>query len=106
MCLPFLHQLKEGLNTRFEAYGSMICKINAFVPSVIGMGKVEGNNKTDENKMIIRFKNTEINYRLPEIPSKNTQGGKDDGKLFQRKFNLVLWQMFGKWIRAQIYMSC
>ena len=69
MCILFLDHLKEGLNTRFVAYGSMICKTHAFVPSVTGMGKVEGNNKTDENKMIIIFKNTEINYRLPEIPS-------------------------------------
>ena len=30
-------------------------------------------------------------YPLPEKPSKNIQDGKDNGKLFQRKINLILW---------------
>ena len=38
----------EGLNTRFDKYGSMIHKMHAFVPSVIGMKKVEGNYKIEE----------------------------------------------------------
>ena len=48
MCLPFLGQLMEGLNTRFDKYGSMIHKMHVFVPSVIGMRKVEGNYKIEE----------------------------------------------------------
>ena len=48
MCLPFLDHLMEGLNTRFDKYGSMIHKMHAFVPSVIGMKKVEGNYKIEE----------------------------------------------------------
>ena len=48
MCLPFLDYLIEGLNTRFDKYGSMIHKIHAFVPSVIRMGKVERNCKMEE----------------------------------------------------------
>ena len=38
----------EGLNTRFDKYGSMIHKMHVFVPSVIGMRKVEGNYKIEE----------------------------------------------------------
>ena len=38
----------DGLFTRFDKYGSMIYKIHAFVPSVIGMRKVEGNYKIEE----------------------------------------------------------
>ena len=48
ICLPFLHHLLDGLNTRFNKYGSMIHKIHAFVPSVIGMRKVERNYKIKE----------------------------------------------------------
>ena len=48
MCLPFLDRLMEGLNTRFDKYGSMIHKMHAFVPSVIGMRKVEENYKIEE----------------------------------------------------------
>ena len=48
MSFPFLDHLIEGLNTRFDKYGSMIHKMHAFVPSVIGMRKVEGNNKIEE----------------------------------------------------------
>ena len=43
MCFPFLDHLIEGLNTRFDKYGSMVHKTHAFVPSVIQMRKVEGN---------------------------------------------------------------
>ena len=45
MCLPFLDHLTERLNTRFNKHGSMIHKMHAFAPSMIGMGKVEGDNK-------------------------------------------------------------
>ena len=48
MCLPFLDYLIEGLNTRFDKYGSIIHKIHAFVPSMIRMGKVERNCKMEE----------------------------------------------------------
>ena len=48
MCLPFLDHLIKGLNDRFDKYGSMIHKMHAFVPSVIGMGKGEGNNKIEK----------------------------------------------------------
>ena len=48
MCLLLLDDLMEGLNTRFDKYGSMIQKMNAFVPPVIGMRKVKGNYKIEE----------------------------------------------------------
>lgn len=47
MCLPFLGHLIEGLNTRFDKYGSLIHKMYAIVP-LIGMGKVEENNYIEE----------------------------------------------------------
>ena len=47
MCLPFLDHLIEGLDTRFDKYGSVIQKMHYFVPSVI-RGKVERNYKTEE----------------------------------------------------------
>ena len=43
MCITFLNHLIDGLNTRFDKYGSMIHKMHVFVPSVIEMRKVEGN---------------------------------------------------------------
>ena len=52
---PFLDHLIEALNTKFDKYGSIIYKIHAFVSSVIGMGKVEGNNKIKE--IIHKFRN-------------------------------------------------
>ena len=48
MCHPFLDHLIKGLNTRFDKYSLMTHKMHAFVPSVIGMGKVERNYKTEE----------------------------------------------------------
>ena len=48
VCLSFLDYLIEGLNTRFDKYGSMIHKMHAFFPSVIGMGKVERDYKIKE----------------------------------------------------------
>ena len=48
MCLPFLEHLTEQLNTRFNKYGSMIHKMHAFFPSVIRMGKVERNYKSED----------------------------------------------------------
>ena len=48
ICLSFLDHLIEGLNTRFDKYGSMIHKMQTFVPSAIGMGKLEENNKIEE----------------------------------------------------------
>ena len=48
MYLPFLDHLIEGLSTRFDKYGSMIHKMHVFVPSVIGMKKVEGNYKIEK----------------------------------------------------------
>ena len=48
MRLPFLDHLIEGLNTRFDKYGSMIHEMHAFVLSLIGMGKVERNYKIEE----------------------------------------------------------
>ena len=48
MCLPFLDHLIDALNTRFDKYGSMIHKMHVFVPSVIGMKKVEGNYKIEK----------------------------------------------------------
>ena len=47
MCLPFLDHLIEGLDTRFDKYGSVIQKMHYFVPLVI-RGKVERNYKTEE----------------------------------------------------------
>ena len=47
MCLRFLGHLIEGLNTRFDKYGSLIHKMYAIVP-LIGMGKVEENNYIEE----------------------------------------------------------
>ena len=32
-------------------------------------------------------------YPFPEMPSENTEGERDDGKLFRRKINLTLWQV-------------
>ena len=58
-------------------YDSMIHKMHAFVPSLIGMRKVEGNYKIEELSTC-----TEMIYLLPEMASKNAQGGKGDGKLF------------------------
>ena len=84
MCLPFLGYLIEGLNTRNDKYGSIIHKMHAFVRSVIGMGKVEENNKIEE---IIH------EYRDHLLTPRNVfKGEKDDGKLFRRKINLILWQ--------------
>ena len=40
------------------------------------------------------FTNTEMIYPLPEMSPKNTQGEKDNGKLFQRKMDLILWQKY------------
>lgn len=37
--LTFLDRLIEGLNTRFDKYGSVVPKMHAFVPSVIAIGK-------------------------------------------------------------------
>ena len=65
----------------------MIYKMHAFVSSVIGMGKVEGNNKIEEISHECRDE-----YSLPQIALKNTQDEKDDGKLFWREINLILWQ--------------
>ena len=48
MCLPFLDHLIEELNTRFDKYASVIHMMHTFVPSVIGMGKVERNYKIEE----------------------------------------------------------
>ena len=87
ICLLFLDHLMDGSSTRFDKYGSMIHKIHAFVPSVIRMGKVEINYKVEE--ITHEYRND-----LPEILSKNSQGGKDDGNLFRRKIDLILWQKF------------
>ena len=38
----------EGLNTRFDNYDSMIQNMHAFIPSVVGMEEVEGNDKIEE----------------------------------------------------------
>ena len=46
--LSFLDHLIEGLNIRFDKYGSMIHKMHAFVPSVIRMGKVQLNYKIEK----------------------------------------------------------
>ena len=48
MCLPFLEHLIEGLNIRFNKYGSMIHKMYAFIPSMIGTGKVGKNYKIEK----------------------------------------------------------
>ena len=51
-------------------------------------------NRKKEKEKIIWKKlslNLEMIYPLPEKPSKNIQDGKDNGKLFQRKINLILW---------------
>ena len=73
LCLPFFDHLIVGLNTRFDIYDSMIYKMHAFVSSVIGMGKVEGNNKIEEISHECRDE-----YSLPQITLKNTQDEKDD----------------------------
>ena len=63
----------------------MIHKMHAFVPLMIGMRKVEEVIRLRKLSM-----NTEMVYSLPEMLSKNTQGG--HGKLFERKINPILWQ--------------
>ena len=54
MCLPFLDHLIDGLSTRFDKYDSIIHKMHVFVPSVIGMRKVEGNHKIVEITQVYR----------------------------------------------------
>ena len=66
-------------------YGSMIPKMHAFVPLMIEMRKVEEVIRLRKLSM-----NTDMVYSLPEMLSKNTQGG--HGKLFERKINPILWQ--------------
>lgn len=62
--LTFLDRLIEGLNTRFDKYGSVVPKMNAFVPSVIAVGK--------KIKRLMKLStNTEIIYSLPQKPSMN-----------------------------------
>ena len=55
----------------------MIHKMHAFVPSVIEWGKWK--EITRPGKL---YTNSEIIYPLSEMPAENTQGGKDDEKLF------------------------
>lgn len=62
--LTFLDRLIEGLNTRFDKYGSVVPKMHAFVPSVIAVGK--------KIKRLMKLStNTEIIYSLPQKPSMN-----------------------------------
>ena len=64
MFLTFLDRLIEGLNTRFDKYGSVVPKMHAFVPSVIAVGK--------KIKRLMKLStNTEIIYSLPQKPSMN-----------------------------------
>ena len=64
MFLTFLDRLIEGLNTRFDKYGSVVPKMHAFVPSVIAVGK--------KIKRLMKLStNTEIIYSLPKKPSMN-----------------------------------
>ena len=86
----------------------MIHKMHAFVPLMIGMRKVEEVIRLRKLSM-----NTEMVYSLPEMLSKNTQGG--HGKLFERKINPILWQKIKNLrqdlrqdfaILIQIFMSC
>ena len=86
-CLPLFDHLIEGLNTSsMIKYGSMIHKMHAFVPSVIEIGKKEGNNKIEE--IIHKYRN-----ELP-TPGKAFEeySRNDDGKLFRSKINLILCQ--------------
>ena len=62
--LTFLDRLIEGLNTRFDKYGSVVPKMHAFVPSVIAVGK-------KIKRLMKLFANTEIIYSLPQKPSMN-----------------------------------
>ena len=62
-----------------------------------------------KSKEIIRSRklstNTEMIYPLPEMPSKNSHGEKDDGKLLRSIVNLILWQKHEKfvtWMRIHI----
>lgn len=67
--LTFLDRLIEGLNTRFDKYGSVVPKMHAFVPSVIAVGK--------KIKRLMKLStNTEIIYSLPQKPSMNPKVGK------------------------------
>ena len=67
--LTFLDRLIEGLNTRFDKYGSVVPKMHAFVPSVIAVGK--------KIKRLMKLStNTEIIYSLPQKPSMNLKVGK------------------------------
>ena len=69
MFLTFLDRLIEGLNTRFDKYGSVVPKMHAFVPSVIAVGK--------KIKRLMKLStNTEIIYSLPKKPSMNPKVGK------------------------------
>ena len=69
MFLTFLDRLIEGLNTRFDKYGSVVPKMHAFVPSVIAVGK--------KIKRLMKLStNTEIIYSLPQKPSMNPKVGK------------------------------
>ena len=69
MFLTFLDRLIEGLNTRFDKYGSVVPKMHAFVPSVIAVGK-------KIKRLMKLFANTEIIYSLSQKPSMNPKVGK------------------------------
>ena len=88
MYLSFLDHLIDRLNTRFDKYGSMIHKMHASVPSVIGMGKLEGNNKIEEIIHVYRDD-------LPTL-----------GNSFEEYTRWERQEQFATWIRIQIYMCC
>ena len=56
MCLTFLDHLIEGLNTRFDKYGSVIPIMHAFIPSVIAVGEeIKRLMKLSTNRWSTRF---------------------------------------------------
>ena len=65
----------------------MIHKMSALVASVTRMGKMEGNNKTEEIIHVYRD-----DLFTPGNAFEEYKGRKDDEKLFRSKINLILWQ--------------
>ena len=87
MFLTFLDRLIEGLNTRFDKYGSVVPKMHAFVPSVIAVEKKI--KKIDE--IIHEYRD---NLLTPTKTFNESQGGKDDRNIFQKKISLILSQNY------------
>ena len=90
MCLPLLDHLIEGLNTRFDNMAQWSTRCMLFFHQWLEWGKWKEIVRSRKLSM-----HREMIYRLPEMPFflalKNTQCGKDEGKLFQRKIYLFIY---------------